>query len=160
MSQWPKWLRRQNGKLEICGSSPSYDIHFSLKNYHSIDCLFVSGSKWCSQVSNPITIFAIKSSPPFSYSSRNPLHTVFRVSLWQYVNIVGTQLTQFFSTSTVSILCNHSFLLFPLAVKIHSYTVVSQNQVANAILTLRSLCNVRSAAVRKIRNIGVPTCTR
>ena len=34
MSQWPKWLRRQYGKLEICGSSPGYDTNFSLKNYH------------------------------------------------------------------------------------------------------------------------------
>ena len=25
VSQWPKWLRRQYGKLEICGSSPGYD---------------------------------------------------------------------------------------------------------------------------------------
>ena len=31
MSQWPKWLRRQYGKLEICGSSPGYDTNFSLK---------------------------------------------------------------------------------------------------------------------------------
>ena len=31
MSQWPKWLRRQYGKLEICGSSPGYDTSFSLK---------------------------------------------------------------------------------------------------------------------------------
>ena len=30
MSQWPKWLRRQYGKLEICGSSPGYDTNFSL----------------------------------------------------------------------------------------------------------------------------------
>ena len=34
MSQWPKWLRRQYGKLEICGSSPGYDTNFSLKNCH------------------------------------------------------------------------------------------------------------------------------
>ena len=33
VSQWPKWLRRQYGKLEICGSSPDYDTNFSLKNY-------------------------------------------------------------------------------------------------------------------------------
>ena len=33
---WPKWLRRQYGKLEICGSSPGYDTNFSLKNYHKI----------------------------------------------------------------------------------------------------------------------------
>ena len=31
VSQWPKWLRRQYGKLEICGSSPCYDTNFSLK---------------------------------------------------------------------------------------------------------------------------------
>ena len=31
VSQWPKWLRRQYGKLEICGSSPGYDTNFSLK---------------------------------------------------------------------------------------------------------------------------------
>ena len=34
VSQWPKWLRRQYGKLEICGSCPGYDTDFSLKNYH------------------------------------------------------------------------------------------------------------------------------
>ena len=34
MSQWPKWLRRQYGKLEICGSCPGCDTNFSLKNYH------------------------------------------------------------------------------------------------------------------------------
>ena len=34
MSQWPKWLRRQYGKLEICGSCPGYDTDFSLKNDH------------------------------------------------------------------------------------------------------------------------------
>ena len=34
VSQWPKWLRSQYGKLEICGSSPGYDTNFSLKNYH------------------------------------------------------------------------------------------------------------------------------
>ena len=37
MSQWPKWLRRQYGKLEICGSSPGYDTNFPLKNYHLSD---------------------------------------------------------------------------------------------------------------------------
>ena len=31
MSQWPKWLRHQYGKLEICGSSSGYDTNFSLK---------------------------------------------------------------------------------------------------------------------------------
>ena len=30
MSQWPKWLRRQYGKLEICGSSPDYDTKIFL----------------------------------------------------------------------------------------------------------------------------------
>ena len=39
MSQWPKWLRRQYGKLEICGSSPGYDTNFSLKNYQKNLCL-------------------------------------------------------------------------------------------------------------------------
>ena len=34
MSQWPNWLRRQYGELEICGSSPGYDTNFSLKSYH------------------------------------------------------------------------------------------------------------------------------
>ena len=29
-----KWLRRQYGKLEICGSSPGYDTNFSLNNYY------------------------------------------------------------------------------------------------------------------------------
>ena len=33
VSQWPKWLGRQCGELEICGSSPGYDTNFSLKNY-------------------------------------------------------------------------------------------------------------------------------
>ena len=42
MSQWPKWLRRQYGKLEICGSSPGYDTNFSLKNYHSEKCFNVN----------------------------------------------------------------------------------------------------------------------
>ena len=31
MSQWPKWLRRKYGELEICGSRPGYDTNFSLK---------------------------------------------------------------------------------------------------------------------------------
>ena len=39
MSQWPKWLSRQYGKLEICGSGPGYDTNFSLKNYHSFRCI-------------------------------------------------------------------------------------------------------------------------
>ena len=37
-SQWPKWLRRQYGKLDIYGSSPGYDTNFSLKNYHTSVC--------------------------------------------------------------------------------------------------------------------------
>ena len=36
MSQWPKWLRHQYGKLEICGLSPGYDTNFSLKNYQLV----------------------------------------------------------------------------------------------------------------------------
>ena len=36
VSQWHKWLRRQYGRLEICGSSPDYDTNFSLKNYHTL----------------------------------------------------------------------------------------------------------------------------
>ena len=31
MSQWPNWLRRQYGELEICGSNPGYDNFFSQK---------------------------------------------------------------------------------------------------------------------------------
>ena len=34
MSQWPNWLRRQYGKLEICGSNPGDDTNFSFKNDH------------------------------------------------------------------------------------------------------------------------------
>ena len=41
MSQWPKWLRRQYGKLEICGSSPGYDTIFLSKNYQISDCIQV-----------------------------------------------------------------------------------------------------------------------
>ena len=54
MSQWPKWLRRQYGKLEICGSSPGYDTNLSLKilsstyNTHK-DFMFVQFS----QIHNP-----------------------------------------------------------------------------------------------------------
>ena len=31
MSQWPKWLRRQYGKLEICGLNPGFDTNFFSK---------------------------------------------------------------------------------------------------------------------------------
>ena len=41
VSQWPKWLRHQYGKLEICGSSPGYDTNFYLKNYQRWTCW------WC-----------------------------------------------------------------------------------------------------------------
>ena len=57
-----------------------------------IYCLFVPGSKWCIQVSFPVTFLARKSSPPFSHCSRNSLHIVFRVSLWTFVNILWTHL--------------------------------------------------------------------
>ena len=42
VSQWPKWLRCQYGKLEICGSSPGYDTNFSLQKLSKkFDHLFV-----------------------------------------------------------------------------------------------------------------------
>ena len=37
-------IRRQYGKLEICGPSPGYDTNFSLKNYH-----LYSGCNQCGQ---------------------------------------------------------------------------------------------------------------
>ena len=35
VSQWPNWLRRQDGELVICSSNPGYDTNFCLKNYNS-----------------------------------------------------------------------------------------------------------------------------
>ena len=37
---------------------------------HSTDCFLICGSKWCSQVSSPITILARKSSLPIPYCSK------------------------------------------------------------------------------------------
>ena len=49
MSQWPKWLRRQYGKLEICGSSPGYDTNFSLKNYYKMILVIENMRNWSSE---------------------------------------------------------------------------------------------------------------
>ena len=56
MSQWPKWLRRQYGKLEICGPSPGYDTNFSLKNYHLENFQTSMNIGWSGQQLFPETV--------------------------------------------------------------------------------------------------------
>ena len=63
MSQWPKWLRRQYGKLDICGSSSGYDTNFSLKNYHLKVPEFAMEDVPLSTIAALVPEFAVKDLP-------------------------------------------------------------------------------------------------
>ena len=107
---------------------PDQDCKVSLHDAIPLTAIFASGSKWCNQVSYPITFLARKSSAPFSYCSKRSLHTVSLVSLWVFVNIFRTHLAQNFLncncfnilhtlSSPIPTCCDNSFTVTRLSVK-------------------------------------------
>ena len=100
-----------------------------------------------------VTVVASKSSLPFSYCFKSLLHTVFPLSLWTSVNILGTDLPQSFQLQ----LFQHSAYSHVEWEFSQCYTLVSQNEIINALRTVKNfaLCDLPL----RIPIIGVPTFT-
>ena len=75
----------------------------------------------------------------------------------------STRRKPFFQLHLLSIFCIYSLLLRPLPLGVtiifYCYAFARKNQVVNTLRIVKSLCSVRSATVRKIPNIGLPSFT-
>ena len=125
---------------------------------HSICCLFVSDSKWCSQDSSTLTVLARKLSLQLLYCSKHSLRTVFRVSLRAAVNIFRTHLAQtFFNCNCFNIL--HTLASPTTTRSYNSFTVTHLSTKSRMIMRCTFsgfLCIVRFVAARKILNVNMP----
>ena len=123
-----------------------------------------TNSQWHSLVFLPrrtaILIYARTYARCSSRVSKSSLHTVFRVSLVfrqharnpAKTNLFQQPLFQYFAYTRFS----YSHLEWHF---FHCYMSIGQNQFVNALILARTLCIVRSAAARKISNIGTPIFT-
>jgi hypothetical protein len=60
--------------------------------FHCMLCCLLLGSKWCTQVSFPITIHSSKPSPSLSYQCKNRVQISTRFCLWSSVSCLGIHL--------------------------------------------------------------------